>query len=161
MNDRDFMIQAYQMAYYSPDPSTQNGAVIVRDGIVLCGSANVFPDGLEDSVSRWKNRELKYILVNHAERRAIALAAKNGIACEGATLYCPLMACSVCAQQIVDSGIKRCVFDERFRTLMPKRWSVEVDRGMSILREAGIERTSLNEVFGLRSIHFNGQSFIP
>ena len=35
MDDRDFLKEAYRIAVSSKDPSTQNGAIIVRDNMIL------------------------------------------------------------------------------------------------------------------------------
>ena len=45
----------------------------------------------------------------HAETNAIAHAARVGIALDGATLYCKMTPCYVCAKTIVNSGIIRVV----------------------------------------------------
>lgn len=45
----------------------------------------------------------------HAEQNAIVQAAKVGIALEGATIYCNMTPCYVCAKMIINVGIKRVV----------------------------------------------------
>ena len=45
----------------------------------------------------------------HAEQNAICQAAKFGISLDGATLYCQMEPCAVCAKMIVNTGIKRVV----------------------------------------------------
>jgi dCMP deaminase len=49
------------------------------------------------------------IRTTHAEQNAIALAARDGVRLEGATLYCNMMPCYVCAKMIINTGIKRVV----------------------------------------------------
>jgi deoxycytidylate deaminase len=46
----------------------------------------------------------------HAEARAIALAAKEGKALDGSTIYITFPPCSACFPLIAASGIKRCVY---------------------------------------------------
>ncbi len=48
----------------------------------------------------------------HAEQNAICQAAKLGISIDGATLYCRMTPCKVCAMLIINCGVKR-VFCER------------------------------------------------
>lgn len=48
----------------------------------------------------------------HAEQNAICQAAKRGVSIEGATLYCRMTPCRVCAMLMINSGIKR-VYCER------------------------------------------------
>lgn len=51
----------------------------------------------------------------HAELNSILFAAKAGISVDGCTLYCTLSPCIKCAQAIVNSGIKRMVYQEKYR----------------------------------------------
>jgi dCMP deaminase len=50
----------------------------------------------------------------HAEQNAICQAAKNGVALEGATLYCRMTPCRVCAMLIINCGIRRVVCQRRY-----------------------------------------------
>lgn len=50
----------------------------------------------------------------HAEQNAICQAAKLGISLNGATLYCKMTPCRVCAMLIINSGIKRVVCDKKY-----------------------------------------------
>ena len=50
-------------------------------------------------------------VAGHAERNALIQAAKNGIATEGATLYCHCgQVCAPCAIEIVNAGISELVY---------------------------------------------------
>lgn len=49
------------------------------------------------------------IRTSHAEQNAIAQAARLGAALEGATIYCLMAPCYVCAKMIINTGIKRVV----------------------------------------------------
>jgi dCMP deaminase len=51
---------------------------------------------------------------NHAEINAVALAARNGVAIDGATLYCKMAPCYTCAKMIINAGIKRVVCQKRY-----------------------------------------------
>jgi len=51
----------------------------------------------------------------HAEANAIAFAARNGISIEGADLWCSMSPCLDCAKLIINSGIKRVYFLEKYR----------------------------------------------
>jgi dCMP deaminase len=50
----------------------------------------------------------------HAEQNAICQAAKLGVAIEGATLYCRMTPCRVCAMLIINCGIARVVCERRY-----------------------------------------------
>jgi dCMP deaminase len=124
---------------HSTDPSTQNGAVLVGDGI-LVGEANHFPKGCQETAERWQ-RPLKYSWIEHAERNVLFKAARLGIKTEGLTLYCPFFACSDCSRAIVQCGIKEVVGleeqweDEELR----KRWLASCEIGDQILKEGGVK----------------------
>ncbi|MBI5079075.1 cytidine/deoxycytidylate deaminase family protein [Candidatus Wolfebacteria bacterium] len=45
----------------------------------------------------------------HAEQNAIANSARFGVALNGATLYCNMTPCYICAKMIINAGIKRVV----------------------------------------------------
>ena len=50
----------------------------------------------------------------HAEQNAIAQAAKRGVALDGATCYCKMTPCRVCAMLLINSGITRVVCEKRY-----------------------------------------------
>lgn len=50
----------------------------------------------------------------HGEQNAICQAAKLGIPIEGATIYCKLAPCRVCAMLLINCGIKRVVCDKKY-----------------------------------------------
>lgn len=51
----------------------------------------------------------------HAEMNAIAQAARLGISIKGATLYCTMEPCSVCAKAIIQAGIVRVIALYRYQ----------------------------------------------
>lgn len=54
------------------------------------------------------------VRTTHAEQNAIVQAAKLGVAIEGATVYCKMTPCTVCAKMMINSGIKRVVCEKRY-----------------------------------------------
>lgn len=50
----------------------------------------------------------------HAEQNAICQAAKNGISIDGATVYCRMTPCPVCAKMLINTGIKRIICQRRY-----------------------------------------------
>ncbi len=55
-----------------------------------------------------------WCLCVHAEQNAIALAARQGTATEGASLFVNLRPCFGCLKEIVQAGIHEVVFDQPF-----------------------------------------------
>lgn len=87
----------------SRDPSTKVGAVILRPD-KTCASLgyNGFPRGVKDTPERYKDRDLKYKLVVHAELNAI-LTAREPLA--NYTLVSTVLPCNECAKAIIQSGL--------------------------------------------------------
>lgn len=50
----------------------------------------------------------------HAEQNAICQAARQGIAIDGATLYCRMTPCRTCAMLIINCGIRRVVCEKKY-----------------------------------------------
>jgi dCMP deaminase len=50
----------------------------------------------------------------HAEQNAICQAAKLGISLMGATLYCRMTPCRICAMLIINCGIVRVVCEKKY-----------------------------------------------
>lgn len=102
--DRYFMEMAKHIASASKDPSTQVGAVIIDSNRApLSWGYNGLAQRVLDTPERLNNRELKYKLVQHAERNSIVFARKD---LRGGTIYTyPFMPCASCAGMIIQAGI--------------------------------------------------------
>lgn len=57
----------------------------------------------------------------HAEQNAICQAARHGINIQGATLYCKMEPCRICAQMIIAVGIQRVVAFRRYHAAQDTR----------------------------------------
>ena len=64
-------------------------------------------------------------------------------------------ACSVCAQQIVDSGITKLYVSEQYYYKKNDSWADEIQRGQTILKEGGVQVIPLlHREFGI-SLRFD------
>lgn len=137
------MSLALAVASTSPDPSTQNGAVLFdeRCGLTVfeTNACNQFPRGVTYTDERWE-RPLKYSVIEHAERNVIYEAARRGIVTEGKTLVAVWAACADCARAIIQAGITHVVTLEAGES---DRWGGSIDIGMVMLEEAGVTVTYL------------------
>lgn len=103
------------------------GAIIVKDRMIISDGYNGTPSGFEnccedpDGLTHW------YVL--HAEANAILKVARSAQSCEGATLYITLSPCRECSKLIHQSGIKRVVYQERYKD----------DSGIVFLEKAGVK----------------------
>ncbi len=107
------------------------GAIIVKDKMIISDGYNGTPAGFENICEDENNTTKPYVL--HAEANAITKVAKSNNSSEGATLYVTTSPCMECSKLIIQSGIKRVVFDEKYR----------ITDGLDILKRAGIELVNL------------------
>lgn len=135
----------------SKDPSTKVGCVIVNSGnSIISTGYNGFPIGVNDDVldlsndtiktSKRYERPEKYSWTAHAEENAIALAARNGVSLNGATLYVNRMQpCTRCTRLIIQSGIKKVYVMQDVPEETINRWKEDNDIADIMMKEAGVE----------------------
>lgn len=88
------------------------GCVLVRDNRIVATSYNGVPSGVEHC----KNcLGPGCDIVIHAEAGLISYCAKHGISTEGTTMYVTLSPCESCANLIINAGIKKVVYLEKYR----------------------------------------------
>lgn len=102
----------------------RSGCVIARDKQLLVTGYVGAPAGLphcDDAGHQMKKvlhedgRETMHcVRTVHAEQNAICQAAKLGVAIAGATLYCRMTPCRVCAMLIINCGILRVVCERKY-----------------------------------------------
>ncbi|MBP5484767.1 MAG: dCMP deaminase family protein [Bacteroidaceae bacterium] len=105
----------------------QVGALIVKDKMIISDGYNGTPTGFPNVCEDDNNVSLPYVL--HAEANAITKIARSGNNSDGATLYVTDSPCIECAKLIIQSGIRRVVYDREYR----------LTDGVNLLRQAGIE----------------------
>lgn len=108
------------------------GAIIVKDSMIISDGFNGTPSGFENICEDESGHTKAYVL--HAEANAITKVARSNNSSEGATLYVTASPCIECAKLIIQSGIKRVVFDEMYRLC----------DGIELLQRAGVETIHLN-----------------
>lgn len=106
--DLYFLQLASQVAQRSCDPSTQHGCVLVIDKIPVMMGYNGLPAGTNDGVYP-QERPAKYWFYCHSEENAVALAARRGVATDGATAYVTGPPCVRCLRLLHQAGICRVV----------------------------------------------------
>ena len=103
------------------------GALIVKDQMIISDGYNGTPAGFENVCEDEHNITKPYVL--HAEANAITKVAASSNSSKDATIYITSAPCIECAKLIIQSGIKRVVFSEKYRT----------EEGCDLLRRANIE----------------------
>lgn len=92
----------------------QVGCVIAKDNRIISMGYNGAPKGMTHCNHDHDSSSGCDVSV-HAEANAIAFAAKEGIATEGATLYTTLSPCKTCAQLIINAGITTVHYTKLYR----------------------------------------------
>ena len=122
--DDYFMEVAGTIAKRATCDRGRSGCVIARDRQMLVtgyvGSPMGFPHcdevghQLKKVVHEDGSETTHCVRTVHAEQNAICQAAKLGIGIRGATLYCRMTPCRVCAMLIINCGIVRVVCEKRY-----------------------------------------------
>lgn len=138
--DEYFMSVAHLSAKRSKDPNTQVGACIVNTDKKVVGMGyNGFPMGCDDDEFPWEREgallETKYPFVVHAELNAILNSIQS---LHGCTIYVSLFPCNECAKAIIQSGIKKVIYES------DKYSGTETNiASKKMFKEAGVETVQL------------------
>lgn len=159
---QELLRNAYRVAaYYSDNPRTQNGAVLVnRNGQPIGTGANSYPNGVLNKPDRLERPKI-YTFLEHAERNAIFSAACKGEEIAGGTLYCPWYACADCARAIIQTGIVRVIGHKQMFDRTPDRWKETIAYGDEMLKEAGVEALQYDGLIGDCTGLFDGEIWNP
>ena len=95
--------------------------------MIISDGYNGTPSGFENICEDENNLTKPYVL--HAEANAITKVARSNNSSEGATMYVTSAPCIECAKLIIQSGIKRVVYNQKYR----------VADGCELIERAGIE----------------------
>lgn len=130
--DRRYIRMAAIWAENSYCKRRQVGALIVKDKMIISDGYNGTPSGFENICEDENNVTKPYVL--HAEANAITKIARSNNSSDGATLYVTASPCIECAKLIIQAGIRRMVYSEKYR----------LEDGIELLRKAGIEVVYVN-----------------
>ena len=110
----------------------QVGALVVKDKMIISDGYNGTPSGFENVCEDEGNVTKSYVL--HAEANAITKLARSSNNSDGSTLYITDSPCIECAKLIIQAGIKRVVYANKYR----------LTEGIDLLERANIEVIHLN-----------------
>jgi dCMP deaminase len=125
--DKRYLEMARVWAKNSYCERRQVGAILVKNSMIISDGYNGTPSGFENICEDESGATKPYVL--HAEANAITKVARSNNSSEGATLYVTTSPCIECAKLIIQSGIKRVVFYDKYR----------IEDGLDLLRKASIE----------------------
>jgi len=130
--DRVYLEMAKVWATNSYCERMKVGSLIVKDKSIISDGYNGAPTGFPNVCEDASHVTLPHVL--HAEANAITKLAKSTQSSDGSTLYVTVSPCFECSKLIIQSGIKRLVFQELYRKL----------ESLKFLFDAGIELIRLN-----------------
>ncbi len=133
--DKSYIEMAHVWANNSYCERRKVGALIVKDRMIISDGYHGTPAGCENVCEDDAGATKAYVL--HAEANAITKVAKSNNSSLGATLYITDSPCVECSKLIIQSGIKRVVYDRKYR----------ITDGLDLLERAGVE---------IDEIHFGG-----
>lgn len=133
--DKRYLRMATVWAENSYCKRRQVGALIVKDKMIISDGYNGTPAGFENVCEDENDVTKPYVL--HAEANAITKVAASSNSSKDATIYVTSSPCIECAKLIIQSGIKRVVYSEKYR----------IEDGCLLLQRAGIhvEYIEINE----------------
>ena len=105
----------------------QVGALVVKDKMIISDGYNGTPSGFENICEDESGTTFPYVL--HAEANAITKLARSSNNSDGATLYVTASPCTECSKLIIQAGIRRVVYAEKYR----------LTDGVDLLEKAGIK----------------------
>ncbi len=117
----------------------QVGAIIVKNKMIISDGYNGTPSGFENECEDCQNKTKPYVL--HAEANAITKVARSNNSSDGATLYVTASPCIECAKLIIQAGIRRVVFSEKYHQ----------EDGIQLLRRARIDVVHIEEEITINS----------
>ncbi len=103
------------------------GALIVKDKMIISDGYNGTPSGFENKCEDENNVTFPYVL--HAEANAITKVAKSNNSSQGATLYVTTSPCVECSKLIIQAGVNRVVFSDKYHNVA----------GLELLQKAEVE----------------------
>ena len=104
----------------------QVGALVVKDKMIISDGYNGTPSGFEN-ICEENDITKPYVL--HAEANAITKLARSSNNSDGSTLYVTASPCIECAKLLIQAGIKRVVYAEKYR----------LNDGIQLMERAGIK----------------------
>ncbi len=125
--DRKYLAMAKIWAENSYCKRRKVGALLVKDKMIISDGYNGTPEGFENICEDDQNNTKDYVL--HAEANAITKVAKSNNSSKGATMYVTTSPCVECAKLIIQAGISRVVFIEKYR----------MENGLKLLQRANIQ----------------------
>lgn len=132
--DKRYLRMARIWASNSYCKRRQVGALLVKDKMIISDGYNGTPSGFENECEDENEITKTYVL--HAEANAITKVAKSNNSSDGSTLYITTSPCIECSKLIIQAGIVRVVYEEKYR----------ITDGLELLERSKIELMHIEEI---------------
>lgn len=150
MKTSELLRRCYTAATASTHPTSHIAALLVKNDTILIEAVNNFSPGVHQTPERVTGAN-RHHYPNHAERAAIYMAAKQGIATKNLTLVAPWPPCIDCANAIIMSGINHVILHKTITELMPEAKRAKDLLGLELLQEADIQVTFYDKPLGMKA----------
>ena len=132
--DERYLAMAKEWSKMSHAKRKKVGCLIVKDEQIISDGYNGTPSGFNNECEHDSYKNGLPILITkpevlHAESNALMKLARSTNSSKGATIYCTYSPCFDCAKLIVQSGVKRFVYNETYRNT----------EGLDLLKKAGVK----------------------
>ena len=132
--DKRYLRMARIWASNSYCKRRQVGALLVKDKMIISDGYNGTPSGFENKCEEETGDTKSYVL--HAEANAITKVAKSNNSSDGSTLYITTSPCIECSKLIIQAGVIRVVYEEKYR----------ITDGLDLLERAQIGLIHIEEI---------------
>ena len=134
--DQTYMRMAEELSKLSYAERKKVGCLIVKDTQIISEGYNGTPTGFDNACEYYNHLDEIYTKpeVLHAESNAISKIARSTNSSSESTLYVTLAPCFECSKLIIQAGITRVVFKDKYR-----------NNGIGILNKAGIIISQIEE----------------
>lgn len=153
--DKRYIELSQLVSTWSKDPSTQVGAVIVRENkSIESVGFNGFPKGVKDTAERLEDRSIKYPLTIHAEENAMRFATNKDYTSSKIYVY-PCQPCGPCLSKLAQNGLNDVITVREVDSEMEKRWEASFNLSKEIAKEVGVHIKSIDVYVPERAIKKN------
>ena len=132
--DHAYLRMAKEWAKLSHCRRRKVGALIVKEGMIISDGYNGTPSGFENRCEDEEGYTKWYVL--HAEANALMKLARSGNKAKDATLYLTLSPCKECSKLILQAGISRLVYMQKYKD----------HSGLDFLDSVGLEITQIENI---------------
>lgn len=151
--DITYLKMADEWAQLSKAKRRKVGCLIVRDGQIISDGYNGTPAGFDNTcefvnegfLDRAENKLQTKPEVLHAESNALMKLAKSTNSSKDSTIYLTMSPCFDCAKLIIQAGVTRVVYSEKYRN----------QEGIEFLHSNNViaERVNIPKVRTISAIH--------